>query len=740
MNPRIYISGMYSGPSPSAGLGIARCLREGFKDLEIIGVDHWNGSSGLHHSVLSERLVLPPWNELDLKLYASQVRDKLDSGAMWISAHDIEVAFLAKNLEPTPLLLGPAEAALNLTVKPNIKVKELLPFAIPAQISLTENDSTLYSFFREHSWRIWIKGPYHTAIPVTHWKEFEIVRRSMMKDWNPESLVAQAHIKGIEESICFAGFNGELVDIVRMQKRVSTAEGKTWSGHISEVSPKLRTQISEVVKRIGWHGGAEIELICDLEGGEWINEWNPRFPAWIYGSEIAGRNLPVSLVERTLGVSAIKHCSRASNEFTRVVTEISVSPEYPLPLPKEPISLVSYGKYGANLTSLAEELRAKDNVASSKKPEPLSELMLTDLMSLDRHACETPERVLLPNVLKDGFSSLRHKLANVPHSTPCLTPAYSLKTAPDDAYLSFAKAEGFLAECISQLEVKRALRSGFDPSSIILNGPGKWWPQHLKCPKGLRAIFCDSVEELERIASTPDLAQTVGLRVRVPSIASRFGIGIGDLQVLERVGILLANIPKDTKIGIHFHMASSGIGISRWFDAFESVLEWIPAIEAASSREVSTLDLGGGWLLPDLIQIDFASVQTTIRQKLPGIKTVYFEPGKAMTQETMALRTKVLDVHMTGGEISEIVVDACIADLPLAQNYPHRIVFRDREGNLQNLCYGDGKVLGRICMEDDFISQNINLPQDIQIGDELIILDSGAYERSMSYGFGRGGY
>jgi diaminopimelate decarboxylase len=51
---------------------------------------------------------------------------------------------------------------------------------------------------------------------------------------------------------------------------------------------------------------------------------------------------------------------------------------------------------------------------------------------------------------------------------------------------------------------------------------------------------------------------------------------------------------------------------------------------------------------------------------------------------------------------------------------------------------GKVKVLGRICMESDVLHSGIRLPENVKIGDLIVFGDAGAYERTMSYVFGRG--
>ena len=97
-----------------------------------------------------------------------------------------------------------------------------------------------------------------------------------------------------------------------------------------------------------------------------------------------------------------------------------------------------------------------------------------------------------------------------------------MKTAPEPRYLTMAKESGLLAECISQLEVKRAIESGFAPHEIILNGPGKWWPENL-VHDGLAAVFADSCEELEDLVVSARTDALWGVRLRLPGYGSRFG-------------------------------------------------------------------------------------------------------------------------------------------------------------------------------------------------------------------------
>src|SRR4051812_2061342 len=157
----IFVSGLHSGPSPSAGLGVARSLRAAFGSYHLVGIDYWAGSSGFHHEVFDEVWLKPSWDLLEDELYARELAAKLAGGACWIPNLDLEIAWIARAMPGHPRLLAPSQHALAQTAKPVPAVARRLPFELPAALELTIPDAEIYAFCRDHSWRVWIKGPYH---------------------------------------------------------------------------------------------------------------------------------------------------------------------------------------------------------------------------------------------------------------------------------------------------------------------------------------------------------------------------------------------------------------------------------------------------------------------------------------------------------------------------------------------------------------------------------------------------
>ncbi len=483
MTESIFISGLYSGPSPSAGLGVARSLRAAFPSARLIGVDYWAGSSGLHHEVFNATWLKPSWDLIEEGLYADEVRGELERGALWIPTLDLEVTWLARMIGAHRRLLAPGEAALAPTRKPRPTLATMLDLPLPPSLDLTAPEEDVYAFCRAQSWRVWIKGPFHDAVAVDSWRKLEEARAKMGKRWQTDRLSAQAHVRGYEESICFAAYAGQLIDAVHMQKRITTPEGKTWAGRVAEVPPELLAPLERAVREIDWTGGAEIEMLRDVDGRRWFLECNPRFPAWVHGTSLSGRNLPGALVRRALGLPDGKRTLSEHAEFTRVVLEVPVRPELPLPLPFEPEhgNIVGGSKYGGALEAMVPRLVpdgdrgvGRDNgdggVAAYSEPPRISPETEADLRAASAVG-ETPHRLFLPRTAQATFAIVDRGRGN--DETPALRFAYSLKTSPDLEYLELARAAGMLGECISQLEVRRALEAGWTAGEHRAQRPGQ---------------------------------------------------------------------------------------------------------------------------------------------------------------------------------------------------------------------------------------------------------------------------
>jgi diaminopimelate decarboxylase len=357
---------------------------------------------------------------------------------------------------------------------------------------------------------------------------------------------------------------------------------------------------------------------------------------------------------------------------------------------------------------------------------------------------ETPEVVFLPTRAAERYRCMADLKQAVSADTGLdVEFAYSLKTNYFNGLIDMAREQDFLVEAISQLEAQKAIAAGFEAGQIILNGPAKWWPRML-VSSPVRAVFCDSVEELETLSRRNPrfpVAALTGIRLRASSHGSRFGVEVDSQRAVDRVSVALGSRRGVDRFGVHFHMSPASIGAEQWFDLYEWVLNRARSLEKSSGAAVVCLDIGGGWsphafdvvLAPRLGQLAVAAMAM-----LPGLRTLVLEPGRGLAQPTMALITRVLEVRYLGTEL-EVVVDASIADVPEAKAYRHPVHVRGHAlGSWSPLGAGDARVLGRSCMESDVIVSAVSVPDWVAPGDVMVIDHVGAYDQSKSYAFGRG--
>ena len=756
---KVYISGLYSGGNPQPGVGIVRSISQGYPSAEIVGVEYSNRVSGIHFDQIDDLWIQRPWAELELESYATKVREVLDGGGLWISGSDLEAMWLGSVFPGGHLnLLAPPLAGIKRITKPRVEAARDLPARIPPFISTEHSDWDLHTFCRAHNWRVWLKGPYYDASRTPTWDAFTSIRNALSKVWSTEKLFLQAHVSGYEESVMLAAYRGELLSAVSMRKRDITPEGKTWAGDVCEVPPAFMEPLRAMVRATNWTGGGELEMVRDAADQLWLIEMNPRFPAWVHGATIAGRNLPALLVQAATRVPA-RPVAAASSEFTRVVVEVPVRPEFPLaPLPEPFAGAVGHSvKHPSGLTALAAKLHKLDpdmlQVALDDEGSPaptgvaaLPESMAADIAAHDFATIQTPQYIYLDTTAAGLFARAAARARSLTTDGIEVVSGYSIKTIPDPRLIKLALDNGFYAEAISLAEVQSAFDVGFRPDQVILNGPGKWWPEGLMPREPMHAVFCDSVADLDRVVEAVEAGEMaskhLGIRIRTPNIVSRFGIPLDSPTTFGKLIAAVKRLPHDSAFAVHFHMASSHVGVAQWWHLFESMLRWCGSVEALSGRVVEILDMGGGWYPDDWHEDDtckLAQAVERVRSYLPHVRQIASEPGKAMAQPSMALAMRILEIQEHEEDYVEAVVDASIAEIPMHFWQPHRMMRQCRDtGALQPLGRGKTHLMGRLCMEHDIIASNVKLPEGTRAGDLLIFCDAGGYDRSMSYVFGRG--
>ncbi|MFM8551133.1 MAG: hypothetical protein ACKOCD_02295, partial [Nitrospiraceae bacterium] len=149
----------------------------------------------------------------------------------------------------------------------------------------------------------------------------------------------------------------------------------------------------------------------------------------------------------------------------------------------------------------------------------------------------------------------------------------------------------------------------------------------------------------------------------------------------------------------------------------------------------------GGWHpddWTDFLSRELPKLAEAARRHVPGIRRIILEPGKALSQPSMCLLTRVLEVRRSRTS-AEVVIDGSIAELPDVRSHPHHVVSLGQAGAPTLWGSGRDRILGRLCMEFDILSDAVQIPRRLRAGDLIAYKNAGAYDASMAYSFGTGG-
>jgi ornithine decarboxylase len=250
---------------------------------------------------------------------------------------------------------------------------------------------------------------------------------------------------------------------------------------------------------------------------------------------------------------------------------------------------------------------------------------------------------------------------------------------------------------------------------------------------GVQRYAFDSEAELEKIARQAPGAQ-VYLRVLVNdqadsvfTMSEKFGITVdGAVDLLAKVPELGLQ-----PYGISFNVGSQARNVDAWANGLRDVARIMEQLQARGIT-IAAVDLGGGFPYryhddetPTMADIGASITQAA--QHLPYSVQFLAEPGRGLVADAYALVVGVFakNARPTG---QWLYVDAGAYNALLeAMSYQGSITYRIellRDSDAPTEPY---VLTGPTGDSLDVIDKQILLPSDVQVGDKLLIRDTGAY-------------
>ncbi len=341
---------------------------------------------------------------------------------------------------------------------------------------------------------------------------------------------------------------------------------------------------------------------------------------------------------------------------------------------------------------------------------------------------------------------------------------YAMKANSSLAVLQLFAQQGCGFDIVSGGELARVLAAGADPKKVIFSGVGK---TRAEMREALAAgILCFNVESLAELDVLHEVALQAGaiapisLRVN-PNVdpkthpyistglkGNKFGIAHEDALSAYRYASSLKGL---RVVGIDCHIGSQITEVTPYLDAMDRVLDLVSSIEAAGIA-IHHIDFGGGLGIdyngdtPPAADALWQQLFAKMDARGFGSKQVMIEPGRSLVGNagvcvTEVLYTKVLNdarAPAQGGK-NFCIVDAAMNDLPRPAMYQafHGIVPCKAsmtrpagEVPIQNAHERLYDVVGPVCESGDWLGKDRSL--DVQAGDLLAVLSTGAYCMAMA--------
>ena len=331
---------------------------------------------------------------------------------------------------------------------------------------------------------------------------------------------------------------------------------------------------------------------------------------------------------------------------------------------------------------------------------------------------------------------------------------YAMKANSNLAILDLLARRGAGFDIVSGGELLRVLAAGGDPGKVIFSGVGKS-VEEMKLALS-HDILCFNVESIPELHRLNEVAGIMGKTARVslrvnPNVdakthpyiatglkASKFGVAFDDALQTYRVA---ATLPHLAVTGIDCHIGSQLLDDAPLLAALDRLIELIDDL-AIEGIVLDHLDIGGGLGIDygeageaapvpvaDYLGRLFARIDQWRLDSHHGVPIkVIFEPGRSIVGNTGVLLTTV-EYLKKGEEKNFCIVDAAMNDLmrpALYQAWMGVHPVRPHSGDSADLY----DVVGPVCESGDWLAKDRIL--SAEAGDELAIMNAGAYGLSMA--------
>jgi ornithine decarboxylase len=336
---------------------------------------------------------------------------------------------------------------------------------------------------------------------------------------------------------------------------------------------------------------------------------------------------------------------------------------------------------------------------------------------------------------------VRRQYVSLTAALPGTEVFYAVKANPAPEVLSLLIGLGSNFDVASRGEIELCLGLGVDPARLSYGNTVKKERDIAAAYRcGVRLFTVDSQPELDKVLRTV-ASGTVFVRIVTDGagadwpLSRKFGCTVGEAGQL-----LLHAARAGLQVGVSFHVGSQQRNPGAWDRPLGQVAQLAQRL-AAEGHELAGVNLGGG--LPsrhvdptaDIETYSEAiagSVATHLGPRFGGLMMV--EPGRYLVGDAGVIRTEVVQIVRRASDPGRrwVFLDVGLFN-GLTETLDEAIRYRIQAP-------GDGSSTGSVvlagpsCDSADVLYETYQyqLPLDLQVGDHLEILGTGAYTSSYS--------
>lgn len=325
---------------------------------------------------------------------------------------------------------------------------------------------------------------------------------------------------------------------------------------------------------------------------------------------------------------------------------------------------------------------------------------------------------------------------------PGVNVHYAVKANPDRRVLKLLAREGISFDVASAHEIDTLRELGVDGGRMLLANPMKDGRTLDALVRGkVKGYTFDNVSELHKLAAHlkgVEHSPYSLLRIKTDvandglNLEHKFGCDLAEATDL----ILEANRLGLSPRGFSFHVGPQTLTSERYHIGIKRCMELAAEIERLHGITLDIIDIGGGF--PDIkfakengvsVDVLFYEIGYACKEALKDGFSVIAEPGRFLVNAAGTLAARVIGVSERGGKRWVFLDDGVYGSYSNTMYEKYKYDFHVLSGDYRKMRKdAESTVLaGPTCDCLDVISQGVELPKDIKVGDIIVATDIGAY-------------